>query len=65
MASLYTAGAFAGLTAAAYDVVCDATTTSPTDIQNGIVNVNVAFAPVDPAEFVMLNIQISAAVPAS
>ncbi len=49
----------------AYTVICDATTTSPTDIQNGIVNVSLSFVPVDPAEVVMLNVQISAAVPAS
>lgn len=32
---------------------------------SGIVNVNVGFAPVDPAEFVMLNVQINAASAAS
>jgi uncharacterized protein len=31
----------------------------------GVVNVNVSFAPVDPAEFVMLNITIEAASSAS
>ena len=46
-------------------MACDATTTSPTDVQNGIVNVNLGFDPVDPAEFVSLNLQISAALPAS
>ena len=66
MAGLFAAGAFAGSTAAtAYSVVCDATTTSPTDMLSGIVNVNVGFAPVDPAEFVILNIQINAASAAS
>jgi len=66
MASLFASGAFAGASAAqAYTVACDATTTSPTDMLSGIVNVNVGFAPVDPAEFVMLNIQINAASAAS
>jgi Bacteriophage tail sheath protein len=66
MAGLFGAGAFAGTSAAtAYSVVCDATTTSPTDQLSGIVNVNVGFAPIDPAEFVMLNIQINAAAAAS
>ncbi|MEM7155270.1 MAG: phage tail sheath subtilisin-like domain-containing protein [Myxococcota bacterium] len=60
MASLYTDGAFGGSTAAqAYQVLCDATTTTPTDIENGIVNVVVAFQPVLPAEFVVLQIQIN------
>ncbi|HWT95327.1 MAG TPA: phage tail sheath C-terminal domain-containing protein, partial [Solirubrobacteraceae bacterium] len=66
MAGLFGAGAFAGASAAsAYSVACDASTTSPTDMLEGKVNVNVAFAPVDPAEFVMLNIQIDAASAAS
>jgi phage tail sheath protein FI len=66
MAGLFAAGAFAGSSAAqAYTVACNATTTSPTDMLSGIVNVNVGFAPVDPAEFVMLNIQINAASAAS
>ena len=61
MAALFREGAFAGATAdQAYNVTCDATTTSPTDMISGIVNVNVAFAPIDPAEFVMLNIAIQA-----
>jgi phage tail sheath protein FI len=66
MAGLFGAGAFAGASAAAaYSVACDASTTSPTDMLLGKVNVNVAFAPVDPAEFVMLNVQIDAASAAS
>ncbi|MBV9098597.1 MAG: phage tail sheath family protein [Frankiaceae bacterium] len=65
MQGLFAEGAFAGSTAAAaYTVVCDATTTTSQDMLEGIVNVNVGFAPVDPAEFVMLNIQIRA-LPAS
>ncbi len=66
LSGLFGAGAFAGATAAqAYTVACDATTTTALDQQNGIVNVNVQFAPIDPAEFVMLNIQINAASAAS
>ena len=66
MAGLFGQGAFAGASAAAaYQVVCDATTTSTANQLAGVVNVNVGFAPVDPAEFVMLNITIEAASSAS
>lgn len=66
MAGLFANGAFAGSSAAqAYTVACDATTTSPANMLSGVVNVNVGFAPVDPAEFVMLNVQINAASAAS
>lgn len=40
-----------------YQVACDKTTTTQYDIDRGIVNVRVAFAPVKPAEFVVLYIQ--------
>jgi len=40
-----------------YVVTCDDTTTTPSDIEKGIVNIVVAFAPVKPAEFVVLKIQ--------
>lgn len=40
-----------------YNVTCDDTTTTPTDIAKGIVNLVVSFAPVDPAEFIVLRIQ--------
>ena len=40
-----------------YAVTCDATTTTPDDIDNGIVNILVKIAPVKPAEFVVLQIQ--------
>ncbi|MGA2128608.1 MAG: phage tail sheath C-terminal domain-containing protein [Xanthobacteraceae bacterium] len=52
MADLARQGAFYG-----YQVTCDKTTTTPDDIDHGIVNVRVAFAPVKPAEFVVLFIQ--------
>lgn len=42
-------------------VNCDSTTTTPADIENGIVNVVVGFAPVKPTEFVILYISAIAA----
>jgi phage tail sheath protein FI len=58
MNGLYRQGAFAGASAKdAYFVACDATTTTQTDIDLGIVNVKVGFAPLKPAEFVVLTIQ--------
>jgi len=52
MADLSRQGAFYG-----YSVACDKTTTTPYDIERGICNVRVAFAPVKPAEFIVLQIQ--------
>lgn len=51
MADLARQGAFYG-----YSVTCDKSTTLQSDIDRGIVNVVVAFAPVKPAEFVVLKI---------
>ncbi|MDQ3742430.1 MAG: phage tail sheath subtilisin-like domain-containing protein, partial [Actinomycetota bacterium] len=66
MGTLYGQGAFQGATAAAaYQVVCDGTTTSQADILAGIVNCYVGFTPVEPAEFVVLNVQLNAAPPAA
>ena len=49
---------FQGATPAqAYFVNCDSTTTAQTDIDNGIVNIVVGFAPLYPAEFVVISIQ--------
>jgi len=59
MADLNRLGAFYN-----YRVVCDATTTTVSDIEHGIVNILVAFAPVKPAEFVVLQIQQQTAKPA-
>lgn len=57
---LWKQGAFMGATAEqSYKVVCDATTTTPTDQQNGIVNVLIMVAPTRPAEFIIINHQIS------
>jgi phage tail sheath protein FI len=51
-------GAFAGTTPdQAYFVKCDSETTTPTDIGNGIVNILVGFAPLEPAEFVVIQIE--------
>lgn len=57
MLGLYRQGAFQGATAdQAFHVQCDSTTTSQADIDNGIVNILVAFAPLKPAEFVVVQI---------
>jgi len=58
MQTLYRQSAFQGTTpAAAYFVRCDSTTTTQADIDAGVVNVIVGFAPLKPAEFVVLQIQ--------
>ena len=58
MNTLYRQGAFFGSSAKdAYFVKCDATTTTQTDIEQGRVNVVVGFAPLLPAEFVVITIQ--------
>ncbi|WP_198670705.1 phage tail sheath C-terminal domain-containing protein [Oceanicella sp. SM1341] len=57
MNTLFRQGAFAGSKASdAYFVTCDATTTTASDINLGIVNVIVGFAPLKPAEFVVLTV---------
>ena len=58
MQSLFLQGAFQGATPKnAYFVKCDRETTTQDDINNGIVNVIVGFAPLKPAEFVIIKIQ--------
>ncbi|MBP6237627.1 MAG: phage tail sheath subtilisin-like domain-containing protein [Saprospiraceae bacterium] len=57
MHSLFTKGAFQGKKNDAYFVKCDAETTTQTDINNGIVNIVVGFAPLKPAEFVIISLQ--------
>ncbi len=58
MNGLFRQGAFAGAKASdAYFVQCDSSTTTPTDINLGIVNVIVGFAPLKPAEFVILTVK--------
>ena len=57
MNTLFRRGAFQGATPAeAYFVKCDAETTTQADIDLGIVNVLVGFAPLKPAEFVVVRI---------
>jgi phage tail sheath protein FI len=58
MQSLFRKGAFQGKTPReAYLVKCDAETTTQTDINLGVVNILVGFAPLKPAEFVIVQIQ--------
>jgi hypothetical protein len=57
MMSLYRRGAFQGSTPSqAFFVKCDGETTTQDDIDQGIVNILVGFAPLKPAEFVMVKI---------
>lgn len=58
MQDLFRKGAFAGRTPReAYLVRCDAETTTSDDRDRGVVNVVVGFAPLKPAEFVIIRIQ--------
>jgi phage tail sheath protein FI len=57
MLGLFRQGAFQGdTTDKAFRVVCDSTTTSQADIDIGVVNILVSFAPLKPAEFVVVKI---------
>jgi hypothetical protein len=57
MMTLFNQQAFQGTQPSqAFQVKCDATTTTQADIDNGIVNIVVAFAPLKPAEFVIIKI---------
>jgi hypothetical protein len=56
--SLFERGAFQGVSSReAYFVKCDKDTTTQNDINNGVVNVLVGFAPLKPAEFVVIKIE--------
>lgn len=58
MNSLFRQGAFQGTTPReAYFVKCDKETTTQNDIDRGIVNILVGFAPLKPAEFVVIKLQ--------
>ena len=58
MHNLFRQGAFPGSSAReAFFVKCDAETMTRDDISNGIVNIQVGFAPLRPAEFVVLRIR--------
>jgi len=58
MHNLFRQGAFQGKTPRdAYLVKCDKETTTQNDVNQGIVNILVGFAPLKPAEFVFIKIQ--------
>ena len=58
MNGLFRQGAFQGSTPSqAFYVKCDAETTTQADRNLGIVNIEVGFAPLKPAEFVIIKIQ--------
>ena len=58
MQQLFRQGAFKGSKPAeAYLVRCDGTTTTQADIDRGVVNVLVGFAPLKAAEFVVIKFQ--------
>ncbi len=58
MQRLFRQGAFQGTSPKeAYFVKCDSSTTTQDDINRGIVNIVVGFAPLQPAEFVVISIQ--------
>ena len=55
---MFRRGAFQGTSPReAYLVKCDQETTTQADIDNGVVNITVGFAPLKPAEFVILKLQ--------
>ncbi|HEX2117735.1 MAG TPA: phage tail sheath C-terminal domain-containing protein, partial [Acidimicrobiales bacterium] len=58
MEDLFRRGAFAGTTPGdAWFVRCDGETTTQDDVDRGLVNIVVGFAPTRPAEFVVLHLQ--------
>jgi phage tail sheath protein FI len=58
MQNLFRQGAFQGRTPReAYLVKCDSETTTQNDINLGVVNILIGFAPLKPAEFVIIKIQ--------
>jgi phage tail sheath protein FI len=58
MQNLFRQGAFQGVSPRdAYFVKCDRETTTQNDINLGVVNIHVGFAPLKPAEFVVIRIQ--------
>ena len=66
MNSLFVQGAFVGQTPNdAYFVKCDHETTTQVDLEQGIVNIVIGFAPTYPAEFVVITIQQNAAAPSN
>jgi phage tail sheath protein FI len=58
MQGLFRQGAFKGTSPRdAFFVLCDASTTSQTDIDLGVVNIVIGFAPLKPAEFVVITLK--------
>ena len=58
MHGLFRQGAFKGVSAReAYFVLCDASTTTQDDINKGVVNIVIGFAPLKPAEFVVISLR--------
>jgi phage tail sheath protein FI len=58
MHGLFEQGAFQGSTPnQTYFVKCDSSTTTQADLDRGVVNIVVGFAPVRPAEFVVISLQ--------
>lgn len=58
MQGLFRSGAFQGrMPKEAWFVECDASTTTMADINAGVVNIVVGFAPLKPAEFLILNLR--------
>jgi phage tail sheath protein FI len=58
MQNLFRQGAFQGQSPRdAYFVKCDKETTTQDDVNRGVVNIVVGFAPLKPAEFVVIKIQ--------
>ncbi len=56
--TLFRQGAFQGSSPReAYFVKCDRSTTTQTDVNNGIVNIVIGYAPLKPAEFIILKFQ--------
>ena len=66
MLTQFRAGAFQGSTPdEAFFVKCDSSTTTQQDIDNGVVNILVGFAPLKPAEFVVLRLSQKVNQPAT
>jgi phage tail sheath protein FI len=62
MLGLWRSGTFVGNTPSqAWFVKCDAATTTQADIDRGVVNIVVGFAPLKPTEFVIITITLQAA----
>jgi phage tail sheath protein FI len=66
MLTQFRAGAFQGSKPDdAFFVLCDSSTTTQTDIDNGVVNIQVGFAPLKPAEFVVMTLSQKVNQPAA